>query len=660
MKKKIFVRAPCLSQSGYGEQSRFALRALRSREDLFEIYIQPIPWGQTGWIWQDNEFRRWMDKRITETQVLIQQQKLKIDISLQITIPNEFEKIAPINIGFTAGIETTKVAPQWLEKGNLMDKVLVVSNHARTSYENTVVPIKDNTGQLQSYYMQKPISVVWENTERIEPEPISGFDLDTDYNFLAVSQISPRKNFANTLKWFVEEFHDENVGLVLKTNMAGNSLIDLEMTERSLKNILSSYEGRKCKVILLHGDLSSGQMTWLYGHDKINSIINIAHGEGFGLPLFEAAREALPVVTIGWSGQVDFLNHNGKDYYTKVDYSLRPVQKESVWDGVIQADSMWAYADEKSYKNSLRKVYDNQEAAKNTAIELQEIINEKFNDEVLFKLFTSHFESPDNTVEDREFLEEMRDTIDVKNFKYLLLTKLNNHPDMKDKNKLLLDSFKNKECVILTCGPSLNDFSKEELEEKLQDKFVIAIKQAYNKCPDLVDMHIFNCNNYEPYSYKENTPIVVGCSSMPYHDTINNIWGPNTELNLFYQVVTPGYSHALCNTGAFGDYDLSKTLDRPWGPGVMSESVLYLVKHMGFKTVTTIGWDLEAPGETKSNHFYEDRDMINPAAPLIPDEAEKNIEASLGFYNWLKEQGTELYIGSDNSYVHPDVPRRKL
>ena len=37
MKKKIFVKGPVLSQSGYGEQSRFALRALKSREDLFDI-----------------------------------------------------------------------------------------------------------------------------------------------------------------------------------------------------------------------------------------------------------------------------------------------------------------------------------------------------------------------------------------------------------------------------------------------------------------------------------------------------------------------------------------------------------------------------------------------------------------------------------------------
>ena len=77
MKKKIFVRAPCLSQSGYGEQSRFALRALRSREDLFDIYLQAIPWGQTGWVWEDDEFRRWMDDKITKTQILIHEKKLK-------------------------------------------------------------------------------------------------------------------------------------------------------------------------------------------------------------------------------------------------------------------------------------------------------------------------------------------------------------------------------------------------------------------------------------------------------------------------------------------------------------------------------------------------------------------------------------------------------
>ena len=50
MKKKILVRGPALSMSGYGEQTRFALRALRAYEDLFDIYLIPVGWGKTGWI----------------------------------------------------------------------------------------------------------------------------------------------------------------------------------------------------------------------------------------------------------------------------------------------------------------------------------------------------------------------------------------------------------------------------------------------------------------------------------------------------------------------------------------------------------------------------------------------------------------------------------
>ena len=65
MKKKILVRGPVLSQSGYGEQARFALRALRSKEHLFDIFIIPLAWGKTGWIWEESELRTWMDERIT-------------------------------------------------------------------------------------------------------------------------------------------------------------------------------------------------------------------------------------------------------------------------------------------------------------------------------------------------------------------------------------------------------------------------------------------------------------------------------------------------------------------------------------------------------------------------------------------------------------------
>lgn len=388
MKTNIFVKGPVLSQSGYGEQARFALRALRSREDLFDIYILPINWGKTGWIWENSEFRSWMDERIAKTQIAINNKSLKADVSLQITIPNEFEKICPVNIGYTAGIEATKCSPQWLPKGNEMDRIIVVSSHAKNSYKNTIAEaINNDTGEKFEYKLNTDIEVVGECTPRHEPEPIEGFELDYDKNFLMVSQLGPRKNLENSVCWFVEEFIDKKVGLVLKTNFKNNSISDFSTISNHLSTLLEKYKDRKCKVYLLHGDLKPSQMTWLYQHKNINALVNASHGEGFGLPLFEAAREGMPVVTLGWSGQLDFLHHDGDDYFQSVDYTLQPIQPQAVWPGVLEKEAMWAFADQGSYKMTLRKTLRDYRKVKQKAQKLKTIIDQKFSEEKLYADF---------------------------------------------------------------------------------------------------------------------------------------------------------------------------------------------------------------------------------------------------------------------------------
>jgi len=360
MKKSILLKAPILTRSGYGEHARFVLRSLRTREDLFDIYIQPLQWGATSWISTEDEERLWIDQTIEKTIVHIQQGG-KFDMSAQVTIPNEWERIADLNIGFTAGIETTKVAPIWLQKGNeQVNRIITISKHSVDSYKNTsAVATNNSTGEKIDYRLTTQIDFVNYPAKSFEKLPSLELELGTDFNFLTVAQFGLRKNLPNTIKWFVEEFKDENVGLVVKTNMAKNCLMDRQNTFQNLKNMLSNYPDRKCKVFLLHGDMTDEEMHSLYQHENISALLALPHGEGFGLPIFEAAYSGLPVIATGWSGHLDFLvDEEGKENFYNVAFDLQPIQNEVVWENVLIPESMWAYPREQSAKRQMRACYD--------------------------------------------------------------------------------------------------------------------------------------------------------------------------------------------------------------------------------------------------------------------------------------------------------------
>lgn len=362
---KILVVAPVLTRTGYGEHARFVLRSLRNFPGV-ELFVQPTEWGRSAWIWEDNEERDWLDSLI-KTTIIHQQEGAPFDASIQVGIPNEWKKIAPINIGITAGIETTQVAPVWLERANLMDKIITVSEHSKQVFVNTSYDgVHRQTGQKITLKAQTPLEVVHYPVKKYKKVELD-LDLTTDFNFLTIAQWGPRKNIENTIRWFVEEFIDNpKVGLVVKTFAKGGSALDRRMAMNTLEKVIEKYKNRECKIYLLHGDMTEEEIHSLYIHPKIKALVSLSHGEGYGLPHFEAAYSGLPVIAPEWSGYLDFLCMPKKDkkgiekikaHFATVEYDLLPIQKEAVWDGVIQADSEWAFPLQGSYKMRLREVH---------------------------------------------------------------------------------------------------------------------------------------------------------------------------------------------------------------------------------------------------------------------------------------------------------------
>ena len=53
--------------------------------------------------------------------------------------------------------------------------------------------------------------------------------------------------------------------------------------------------------------MSEEEIHGLYTHEKIKCYITTTHGEGFGLPIFEAAYSGMPIVAPAFSRHLDFI-----------------------------------------------------------------------------------------------------------------------------------------------------------------------------------------------------------------------------------------------------------------------------------------------------------------------------------------------------------------
>lgn len=379
-KKKVLLRAPVLTQSGYGVHARQIARWLLSKENI-DLHVQPLQWGVTPWL-LNSASQNGLVGHIMERSV--DPKRGEYDVSIQLQLPNEWDaQLAKVNIGVTAGVETDKCNPTWINHCNSMTHIIVPSKH--------VVETFKNTGGLT-----KPIDVIPEAyPDELASATLTKVDdmsFSTPFNFLIVGQLTgnnpenDRKNIFYAIKWFCETFKDvPDVGLVIKTNTGRNTSLDRNSVKQILSKLLSEVRPWQFpKLHLLHGDLTDAEMASLYRHRQIKALLAPTRGEGYGLPILEAAACGLPVITTGWSGHMDFM---GKGKFIKLDHVLVDVHDSRVDGSIFVKGARWAQPSENDFKQRLLKFYKGSDVPRQWAEELKSRILKEYSQVAIQKIY---------------------------------------------------------------------------------------------------------------------------------------------------------------------------------------------------------------------------------------------------------------------------------
>ena len=289
---KVLLRAPLLTNSGYGVHSRQVFEFLYNLSNI-ELVVECLNWGQTSWLINKDLEDGLVGKIMSKSKKV----EGTFDLTIQVQLPDEWDTtLGNKNIGITAAVETDKCNHKWVEACNKMDMIIVPS-----AFTKKVIK---RSGVLFS-----PIHVIpeWFNQEILNDKSPDlkdeRFQFKNKFNFLLVAQLTAinpdddRKNIFNCIKWILEEFDGEDVGIVLKTNSGKNTSIDRKLTINTLNAYIRNINAKnRGKINLLHGALTTKEMASLYNHPNIDCFASVTRGEGYGLPLVDSAAAGLPVV----------------------------------------------------------------------------------------------------------------------------------------------------------------------------------------------------------------------------------------------------------------------------------------------------------------------------------------------------------------------------
>ena len=94
----------------------------------------------------------------------------------------------------------------------------------------------------------------------------------------------------------------------------------------------------------------------MYKTECVKGYIALTRGEGYGLPIVEAAASGLPIIATNFSGHLEFLK---PESFLPVDYQMKQIPDHKVDERLFLKGFRWADPSKDSYFTTLEDLYNN-------------------------------------------------------------------------------------------------------------------------------------------------------------------------------------------------------------------------------------------------------------------------------------------------------------
>lgn len=279
--RPLRVRGPFKGPSGYDHHVREFVREFVRQGIAIELVDIPT-WGPVRL--PNHLLDPWYERLNTPVQA---------DITLHFATPHEVRPDGrSLDVNYTM-FEATRAPDFWIEHNQRHTLVIVPTESSRVAWVNSglpeekvrVSPLGINATQYGG--LVEPLPLRTEDGDRVS---------DVRTRFLNVSEVGPRKNLIGLLKaWLLATSPDDDAMLVVKLGSYAAGWLEMMKTQLARVTRQSAHSFHDAAPVhVLFDLLSDEEMPRLYA--AATHYISLSHGEGWDLPMVEAAASGLRLI----------------------------------------------------------------------------------------------------------------------------------------------------------------------------------------------------------------------------------------------------------------------------------------------------------------------------------------------------------------------------